>query len=143
MPIKFLFVDIATDHILDTLPFELFIQLRANREDVTLADNHAQVWNELATLTQRDSSLFNGNTKAVEQQMSQILGLNGRVSFPVRRLGTLWRNDSWRPIITEWVRHPVGQATFNMSTFEWMSSCRMDDVSVTHSKKFCLRRCLS
>ena len=85
----------------------------------------------MVTLTQRDSFLFNGNTKAVEQQMSQILGLNGRVSFPVRRLGTLWRNDSWRPVITEWVRHPVGQATFNMSTFEWMSSCRMDDVSVT------------
>ena len=93
-PIIFVFANAATDRFPDTLPLELSIQLRANREDVTLADNHAQVWNELVTLTQRDSFLFNGNTKAVEQQISQILGLNGQVSFPVRRLGTLWRNDS-------------------------------------------------
>lgn len=61
--------------------------------------------------------------------MTQQLGLNGRASFPVRRLGTLWRNPGWRDVITAWCRFPLGQATFNMSTFEWMSSCRIDEVS--------------
>jgi hypothetical protein len=115
----------------DTLPPHLRIQLRANREDITLPDNHGQIWTELATLSSRDNRLFQGSNRAVEQEMLEQLRLSSRVKFPVRRLVTLWRNLSWRSTITRWCRTSIGQATFNISTFEWMASCRIDDVSAT------------
>jgi hypothetical protein len=66
--------------------------------------------------------------------MLDLLGLSGRVKFPVRRLGTIWRNKNWRPMITKWCEFSVGQATFNISTFEWMASCRIDDVSELYNR---------
>ena len=113
----------------DTLPSHLRIQLRANREDVILPDNHGQIWTELATLSSENGELFKGSSKSVEQEMLEHLRLSSRVKFPVRRLATLWRNLSWKPMITRWCRTLIGQATFNISTFEWMASCRIDDVS--------------
>ena len=113
----------------DTLPSHLRVQLRANREDVTLPDNHGQIWTELATLSSNNSRLFQGSNQSVEQEMLEQLRLSSRVKFPVRRLATLWRNLSWRPMITRWCHTSIGQATFNISTFEWMASCRIDDVS--------------
>jgi hypothetical protein len=112
----------------DTLPLDLSVQLRANREDLVLPDNHGQIWTELTTLARQDETLFQGSTKLMEEQMSTTLGLNGLTKFPVRRLGTLWRNSHWRSVITRWCQFPLGQHTFNISTFEWMSSCRLDDV---------------
>lgn len=111
------------------LPPHLRVQLRANREDVTLADNHGQIWTELATLSSNNGQLFQGSNRSIEQEMLEQLRLSSRVKFPVRRLATLWRNLSWRPMITQWCRTLIGQATFNISTFEWMASCRIDDVS--------------
>ncbi|KAF2174792.1 hypothetical protein K469DRAFT_770346 [Zopfia rhizophila CBS 207.26] len=111
----------------DTLPPHLHIKLRANREDLVLPDNHGQIWAELATLSSQDSTLFQGRNSVVEQQMIQLLNLSGRVKFPVRRLGTLWRNKNWRQMVTRWCGFSLGQATFNISTFEWMASCRIDD----------------
>ena len=75
--IIFVFANVATNRFLDTLPLKLSIQLRVNREDITLTNNYAQIQNKLVILTQRDFFLFNDNTKAVKQQMSQILELNG------------------------------------------------------------------
>lgn len=118
----------------DTLPSLLRIQLRANREDVILPDNHGQIWMELATLSSENGQLFQGSNRSVEQEMLEHLRLSSRVKFPVRRLATLWRNLSWRPMITRWCRTLIGQATFNISTFEWMASCRIDDVSL-----FCIQ----
>lgn len=113
----------------DTLPAHLRIQLRANREDIILPDSHGQIWTELAALSSNNGQLFQGSNRSVEQEMLEHLRLSGRVKFPVRRLATLWRNLSWRPMITRWCRTSIGQATFNISTFEWMASCRIDDVS--------------
>lgn len=115
----------------DTLPPHLRIKLRANREDATLPDNHGQIWMELATLSANNDKLFKGSNKETEQQMLEHLGLSGRIKFPVRRLATLWKNKKWKPMITRWCQFLVGQITFNISTFEWMASCRIDDVSAT------------
>lgn len=118
----------------DTLPSHLRVQLRANREDVVLPDNHGQIWTELATLSSNNSELFQGSNRSVEQEMLEQLRLSSRVKFPVRRLATLWRNLSWRPMITRWCHTSIGQATFNISTFEWMASCRIDDVSAIRAQ---------
>ena len=120
----------------DALPPDLNIKLRANREDATLPDNHGQIWMELATLSSNSSKLFQDSNKMVEQQMLDYLGLSSRVKFPVRRLATLWKNNSWNPVITRWCQFPVGQATFTISTFEWMASCRIDDVSSSYIKAY-------
>lgn len=128
----------------DTLPLELSIQLRANREDLSLPDSHGQIWTELSTLAQQDAEWYRpppadaaagsrpglptGLAKRMEAQLTEKLGLQGQTTFPVRRLGTLWRNEHWRTMITEWCQYPLGQSTFNISTWEWMSSCRIDEV---------------
>lgn len=122
--------------MIDALPAHLHIKLRANREDTILPDSHGQIWTELATLSSKDSKLFQGSNKVVEQQMLQHLGLSGRVKFPVRRLATLWKNTNWNPTITKWCQFPIGQATFTISTFEWMASCRIDDVSGLYVKAY-------
>ena len=125
---------------------ELSIQLRANREDLSLPDTHGQIWTELALLAEQDAEWYlpsagegsygapnrvkKGITKSMEAQLVQKLGLTGNTSFPVRRLGTLWRNEVWRRMITEWCQFPLGLTTFNITTWEWMSSCRIDDVSL-------------
>ncbi|KAF2462508.1 uncharacterized protein BDR25DRAFT_320678, partial [Lindgomyces ingoldianus] len=111
----------------DALPPHLRTKLRANREDLILPDNHGQIWTELATLSSSDNTLFQGPKTEVERQMLEHLGLSGRVKFPVRRLGTLWRNQNWKQMITRWCEFSLGQATFNISTFKWMASCRIDN----------------
>ena len=118
----------SADFIPDALPPDLRIKLRANREDLTLPDNHGQIWAGLATLGERDPTLFQGGRKDVEMQILRQLGLGSKIKFPVRRLTTLWRNTRWRDMITRWCSIPIGRETFNISTFEWMSSCRIDDV---------------
>ncbi|KAF2462913.1 uncharacterized protein BDR25DRAFT_247182 [Lindgomyces ingoldianus] len=114
----------------DALPLHLRIKLRANREDLILPDNHGQIWTELATLSSSDNTLFQGPKTDVEREMLEHLRLSGPVKFPVRRLCTLWRNQNWKRMITRWCEFSLGQATFNISTFEWMASCRIDDVTI-------------
>lgn len=77
-----------------------------------------------------DENLFKGTIVAIEREMLETLGLSGPVKFPIRRLITLWKNSNWRSMITRWCETALGQATFNISTWEWMASCRMDDVSL-------------
>jgi hypothetical protein len=115
------------------------IHLRANREDFTLPDNHGQIWTELITLASGDNSLFRGPFRKVEEQMVNLLGLYGKATFPVRRLGTLWRNPRWRPMITKWCQFPVGQSSFNISVFEYLCSCRVDDVSILFPHCYLIR----
>ena len=114
---------------LDNLPLQLNIGLRANRRDHTLPDSHGQVWMELVTLAKADSSLFQGNSSEVQKEMLAVLGLSGRVKFPIRRLTTLWKNSTWLPMITRWCGTAIGQATFNISMWEEMARYRIDDVS--------------
>ena len=137
--------------VIDTLPLELSIQLRANRAGLSLLDSHGQIWTELSILAAQDRHWYRdphrngrsqtktrkngtkGVAKEMEAQLVQKLGFNGQTAFPVRRLGILWRNERWRKMISEWCQYPLGQSTFNISTWEGMSSCRIDDVSLSLS----------
>jgi hypothetical protein len=114
---------------IDRLPPRLRVQLRANRQDSTLPDSHGQVWIELVALADTDSRLFQGTSGPIQDEMLQTLGLSGRIQFPIRRLVTLWKNSSWRQMITRWVQTSIGRATFNVSLWEEMARCRIDDVS--------------
>jgi hypothetical protein len=105
------------------------IRLRANREDLSLPDTHGQIWGDLCVLAQQDAHWYRGpetagpskhapkvTAKSMERQLTLKLGLTGKTTFPVRRLGTLWRNEPWRQMITEWCQFPLGLATFNITT---------------------------
>lgn len=115
-------------HAPGTLPSLLSVKLRANREDVLLPDTHGQIWAELTTLASTNDTLFCGNSRELETEMATTLGLVGRTRFPTKRLVTLWRNKNWRRMITDLCCFPVGQELFSISAFEWMASCRIDDV---------------
>ncbi|KAI1097120.1 hypothetical protein F4804DRAFT_328591 [Jackrogersella minutella] len=112
---------------IDRLPPQLSVQLRANRLDPTLPDSHGQVWMELVSLAKADATLFQGKNGPIQDEMLQTLGLSGRVKFPIRRLVTLWKNSTWREMITEWCQTSVGRATFNLSLWEEMARCGIDD----------------
>jgi len=113
---------------LDALPSLLHVRLQANREDVLLPDNHGQIWAEMAALASADDTRFNGRARELESELVETLGLTGKTRFPTKRLVTLWRNKNWKDMITKLCCFPVGQALFSISAFEWMASCRIDDV---------------
>lgn len=114
------------------LPEEINIKLRDNnRRDVSLPDSHGQIWMELVCLSEMNPSLFEGSTNSVQRQMLQSLGLGGGVKFPIRRLVTLWRNSNWKRMTTEWCRTSVGRETFNVSAWDEMARCRVDEVPNT------------
>ena len=83
---------------------------------------------ELATLSASDERIFKGSNAAIEKEMLEMLGLSGRVKFPIRRLVTLWKNEKWRVMITQWCKLSIGQSTFNVSTWDAIARCRVDEV---------------
>lgn len=89
---------------------------------------------ELATLAKQDETLFRGSTTKVKEEMLETLGLSGRVGFPIDRLVTLWKNNSWRDMITRWCHTSMGLSTFNISLWAEMSRFRIDDVSLVVSE---------
>ncbi|KAJ3539659.1 hypothetical protein NM208_g5402 [Fusarium decemcellulare] len=110
----------------DRLPQELDIKLRVNRRDLNLPDSHGQIWMQLVLAAGQCGSIFEGKKAVVEKKMADILRLGCGDKFPTGRLFTLWRNDRWRPMITRWCETQLGRATFNISTWDWMASCRID-----------------
>lgn len=115
-------------HLLESLPGDLNIKLRANRRDSTLPDSHGQIWMKLHRLAEVDGTLFEGSTKVVQERMLESLGLGGSIRFPIRRLVTLWRNNNWKDRISRWCRAAVGRETFNISSWDEMARCRIDEV---------------
>ena len=85
---------------------------------------------QLALASQHDKLLFRGKKAEVESEMLDLLQLRDTPRFPISRLITLWQNERWQPIITRWCETAVGRELFNISTWEWMASCRIDDVSI-------------
>ncbi|KAL3292280.1 hypothetical protein RB213_011923 [Colletotrichum asianum] len=94
----------------DQLPADLNIKLRVNRRDLSLPDNHRQIWNYLVLIA-----------------LVEALHLSSEKSFPTRQLVTLWNHKGWREITTRWCQTHLGLETFNISTFEWMASLRIDN----------------
>ena len=113
----------------DTLPLELQIELRANRSGTVLPDTHGQIWTELRTCAEQDKSgtMFSGARGDIEARMSRTLRLNTREQFPVRRLAILWKNDRWQTFVTRLCSRTAGRNLFNISTFQKLSSYRIDD----------------
>jgi hypothetical protein len=93
---------------------------------------------QLHTLEEQDPTIFQGSNSEVEKKMLATASLSGREHFPVRRLVTLWKNHSWKAMITWWCRTAVGRSTFNISLWEALARFRIDDVS-TRAYVFRLR----
>ncbi|KAK3177774.1 hypothetical protein K4F52_009472 [Lecanicillium sp. MT-2017a] len=113
----------------EELPFDLDVKLRTNRPGTTLRDSHGQIWSQLvlaeALARKQGKTLFDGNKAAIERRLLDILQL-GTEKFPVSRLLTLWNKTRWREVLTRWSATAVGAANFEISTFAWMSSLRVD-----------------
>ncbi|WAO91830.1 Hypothetical protein NCS54_00931300 [Fusarium falciforme] len=110
----------------DQIPAEINVKLRVNRRDLSLPDSHGQIWMQLVLANDQCDSLFQGKKYDVEKQVMNILRLSTADKFPTARLVTLWRNHRWRPMITRWCRTQLGRMTFNISTWDWMASYRVD-----------------
>ena len=91
---------------------------------------------QLATLAEQDPKTFQGSNSQVEKEMVATAALSGRKQFPVRRLVTLWKNNSWRAMITRWCHTAVGRSTFNISLWSILAQYRIDDVSLTYAIVF-------
>ncbi|KAF5002323.1 hypothetical protein FDECE_10647, partial [Fusarium decemcellulare] len=111
----------------DTLPPTLNLKLRVNRQDPAMADSHGQVWMQVVAASRQDPQLFHGKAADIEEQMIDILQLGSEKLFPTRRLATIWRNQRWREMATRWCETFIGRATFKISAWDWMISCRIDD----------------
>ncbi|KAK1973872.1 hypothetical protein LZ30DRAFT_451157 [Colletotrichum cereale] len=113
---------------IDRLPADLNIKLRINRRDPSLPDNHGQIWTQLVSVAS-DAVEPTGRDRAttVNHKLVEALRLGGEKSFPTRRLMTLWNHKRWRTVTTRWCETRLGLETFNVSTFEWMASLRIDD----------------
>ncbi|KAH7142822.1 hypothetical protein B0J13DRAFT_51061 [Dactylonectria estremocensis] len=110
----------------EKLPLDLDIKLRVNRPDPSLPDSHGQIWMQLVSTASQNDALFQGKKSIVEGQMIDILRLDRVDRFPLSRLVTLWKNNRWRCMITWWCETEVGRAMFNISTWDWMASHRID-----------------
>jgi hypothetical protein len=115
----------------DRLPLDLNIKLRVNRRDPSMPDSHGQIWAQLVSASLQNEELFKGRNLDVESQMLDFLQLSSELRFPTKRLVTLWKNVRWKAMITLWCETVLGRATFQISTWEWMSTCRIDDVSIS------------
>ncbi len=96
-----------------------------------MADSHGQVWVQVVAASSQDPKLFSGTAIQVKDQMTDVLQLGSDKQFPTRRLATIWRNKRWREMATRWCETSIGRATFKISTWDWMISYRIDDVSET------------
>ena len=127
----------------DKLPSGLSTKLRANRQDLLLPDSHGQIWTQLALASQNNKLLLRGKKTEVESEMLDLLQLRDAPRFPISRLITLWQNERWQSIITRWCETAVGRELFNISTWEWMASCRIDNVRICsmactrHARRYC------
>ena len=101
-----------------------------NRKEVARADGHGDIWLQAVAAASQDADVFCGKVEDMTKQIATALELHNEAGVPIRRLVTLWRNERWRPMITQWCSTTVGRASFRMSTWDWMISCRIDDVSV-------------
>ncbi|KAL2678846.1 hypothetical protein Neosp_009598 [[Neocosmospora] mangrovei] len=110
----------------DQIPAEIDVKLRVNRRDLSLPDSHGQIWMQVVLANDQCDSLFVGKKYDVEKQMIDVLLLSTTDKFPTARLVTLWKNDRWRPMITRWCKTRLGSMTFNISTWDWMASYRID-----------------
>ncbi|KAF4883690.1 hypothetical protein CGCF415_v015725 [Colletotrichum fructicola] len=108
----------------DKLPPDLNMRLRVNRRDPSLPDNHGQIWKQLVSVASDTAGPSTHIT--VNHKLVVGLRLSSEKGLPTRRLVTLWNHERWRDMATRWCQTRLGLETFNISTFEWMASLRVD-----------------
>lgn len=114
-----------------TLPDRTNLQLRVNRKDPVMVDSHGQIWAQVvAASSKNDKLLREDKTDILKAEITETLHLSGDIHFPISRLVTIWRNERWREMTSQWCETTVGRDTFKISTWNWMISYRMDDVSL-------------
>lgn len=90
------------------------------------------MWMQLVRAHTEDDSLFEGDKKAVERRIRSILQLGSKDTFPAGRVVTLWRNERWREMLTQWYDTQLGREVLhNISPCEWMASLQIDGVSLS------------
>lgn len=120
--------------LIETTSEDQIEQLRLNRKVIAKADSHGDIWLQAVEKASRDPGAFQGRMEDIMGQMADALQLHDESGVPLRRLATLWRNERWRGMITRWCGTVVGRATFRISTWDWMISCRIDDVRYSPAK---------
>jgi hypothetical protein len=109
--------------------FHLNTKLRVNPLDLDDADIHGQIWQRAAVASSQNPGRFEQKPACMESVMRDTLQLGSDVRVPLRRLVAIWRDERWRDMTTQWCDTIVGRALFRIPTWDWMMSCRVDDVS--------------
>lgn len=112
---------------LERLPYDLNIQLRVNRPDLSLPDGHGQIWAQMVSAKGQDSTLFQESNGPIITQVDKFFRFSGQ-KFPQRRLVTLWKAKQWNDIISQWCNTSIGRPRFNISSWDAMAGCRIEDV---------------
>lgn len=106
----------------------LNLSLRLNRSNTTLADHHGDIWVQVTEAALQQPDIMTGPTSEIAAKVSIALQLTAEPKFPLTRLLTIWRNKTWRELTATWCNTTLGRETFRISTWDWMISCRIDDV---------------
>ncbi|KAJ3525306.1 hypothetical protein NM208_g11697 [Fusarium decemcellulare] len=110
------------------LPDWLNLELRVNRKDPMMVDSHGQIWTQVVAASSINKKLLREKKKGIlKGEIRESLYMSSDIDFPVPRLAGIWRNERWREITSQWCETTVGRDTFNISTWYWMITCRMDD----------------
>ncbi|WYZ36255.1 hypothetical protein EsH8_XII_000005 [Colletotrichum jinshuiense] len=99
--------------------------------DPGLPDNHGQIWTQLLSIASKAAAVALAPTPekdvSVNQKLVEALCLGGEKQFPTRRLVTLRNHTRWQDMTMRWCHTKLGLETFNISTFQWMASLRIDE----------------
>ncbi|CEJ95260.1 hypothetical protein VHEMI10750 [[Torrubiella] hemipterigena] len=63
----------------------------------------------------------------IELRLIETLKLGRKSGLPMCRLITLWRNDRWREVLTQWSQTALGGDIFNISLFVSIAGQRIDE----------------
>ncbi|KAG5964649.1 hypothetical protein E4U56_002129 [Claviceps arundinis] len=111
----------------DSISLEQNMKLRVNKRDVAQPDSHGDIWLHILTLVSHKPELFQGKASEIVDDMTNTLGLGRDNGVPMPRLVMIWRNEVWRAMATAWCRTALGRATFKITTWCPMITCRIDD----------------
>ncbi|KAG6169583.1 hypothetical protein E4U11_003630 [Claviceps purpurea] len=109
----------------DGISAEQNMKLRLNRKDVAHPDSHGDIWLQVVTAAAQKPEKFQGKACEITAEIVDTLELN--LGSVVGRLVTLWRNEIWRKLVTQWCKTAVGRATFQIRAWSVMITCRIDD----------------
>ncbi|KAG6105360.1 hypothetical protein E4U14_005156 [Claviceps sp. LM454 group G7] len=111
----------------DSISLEQNMKLRVNKRDVAQPDSHGDIWLHILTLVSHKPELFQGKASEIVDDMTNTLGLGRDNGVPMPRLVMIWRNEVWRAMATAWCKTALGRATFKITTWCPMITCRIDD----------------